>query len=96
MIYRNSRYTKTPVINTDGTALFKLRKRFEFNHENAIIHQFSEGERLEGLANKYYNDPQLWWVILEANPQIKTALFINYGTSLIIPSEKEVLRCLHY
>lgn len=96
MIYRNSRYTKTSVINTDGTQIFKLRKRFEFNSNNAIVHQFSDGERLEGLALKYYNDPQLWWVILEANPQIKTALSIPFGTNLIIPSEKEVLKCLHY
>ena len=26
-----------------------------------------EGERLEALANKYYNDNTLWWVIAKAN-----------------------------
>lgn len=96
MIYNNSRYTKTSVINTDGTQVFKARTRFEFNTDNAIVHQFSEGERLEGLANKYYNDPQLWWVLLEANPQIKLGINIPFGTNLVIPSEKEVFKCLHY
>ena len=26
-----------------------------------------EGERLDNLANKYYGDPTLWWVIAKAN-----------------------------
>lgn len=96
MIYKNSRYTKTSVENTDGISVFKLRKRFEFNTDNAVIHQYSEGDSLEGIALNYYNDPQLWWVILEANPQVKNALEVPYGTNLVIPSEKEVVNCLLY
>lgn len=96
MIYKNSRYTNTEAESTDGIAVFKLRKRFEFNKDNAIVHQFSQGDKLDGLALRYYKDPQLWWVILEANPQIKTALEIPYGYNLVIPDEKEVIRCLHF
>lgn len=96
MIYRNSRYTKTPVDTTYGSAVFKMRKRFEFNTNNAKIHQFTASDRLDGLALEYYDDPHLWWAILEANPQFKSELEIPYGTELVIPTLNEVMKCLRY
>lgn len=96
MIYQNSRYTKTQINVNDGIGTFKLRKRIEFSTDNAIIHQYCDGETLDGLADYYYNDPQLWWVFLEANPEIKTPLELSYGTNLIVPNKNEVIRCLHY
>ena len=96
MIYRNSRYTKTGVEVQDGHSSFKLRVRMSFNLDGAIVHQFSLGETLDGLANKYYNDPQLWWVILEANSQYRSELDIPYGTNLTIPNIDEVMKCLMY
>lgn len=96
MIYENSRYTHTNVDVDDNVSTFKLRKRFTFNNEGAIIHQFRQGDRLDGLALKYYEDPQLWWVFLEANPQYRSELDIEYGTNLIVPSKEEVIKCLNY
>lgn len=96
MIYRNSRYTKTGVEVEDGHSSFKLRNRITFNTNGAIVHQYSLGDRLDGLANQYYKDPQLWWVILEANPQFRCELEIPYGTNLTIPNIDEVMKCLMY
>ena len=47
------------------------------------------GDRLELLANKYYKDPTLWWIIAQANG-IKgfTALYTeNFKGQLRIPTE---------
>lgn len=45
-----------------------------------------EGDRLDLLANQYYKDSSLWWIILSANPLIpKDSLFIPVGTQLRIP-----------
>ena len=96
MIQENSRYTKTHVDILNGSAVFKMRKRFEFNTNNALIHQFTVSDRLDGLALQYYQNPQLWWVILEANPQFRSELDIPYGTDLVIPSLNEVRKCLRY
>lgn len=96
MIYQNSRYTKTSVEDNYGVANFKLRTRFSFGKQGALVHQFTLGDRLDGLAKTYYKDPQLWWVILEANPQFRSELEIPYGTNLIIPSYNEVMKCLKY
>lgn len=95
MIYKNSRYTHTQVNIEDGIATFKPRTRFSFNTDNAILHQFCQGETLDGLADYYYNDPQLWWVFLEANPEIKTPMSVPYGMNLVVPNKNEVIRCLY-
>ena len=96
MIYRNSRYSKTPVSVLNGVNTFKLRTRFNFSTKGAIIHQFNASDRLDGLAQEYYKDPQLWWVILDANPQFSSELEIPLGTDLVIPSVNEVMKCLRY
>lgn len=46
------------------------------------------GDRLDILANTYYNDPTLWWVISMANSNVlKTdSLFIIPGTQIRIPT----------
>lgn len=96
MIYKNSRYTNTGVEVKDGHSSFKIRNRISFSEDNAIVHQFTLGDRLDGLAMTYYNDPQLWWVILEANPQYRCEIDIPYGSNLVIPNVNEVRKCLMY
>lgn len=96
MIFKNSRYTNTPVSSKSGLVSFKLRTRFKFNLTNAKVHQYSLGETLDGLALHYYQDSQLWWVFLEANTQYKTLFDVKYGDNLIVPSYEEVMLCLNY
>jgi hypothetical protein len=44
------------------------------------------GDRLDTLANDYYKDPELWWVISVANNNItKGSIFPVPGTQLRIP-----------
>lgn len=49
-------------------------------------HIYVQGERLDQLANHYYNKPSLWWYILEANPSIQDFQNLRPGTELIIPN----------
>lgn len=46
------------------------------------------GDRLDLLANTYYQDTSLWWVISRANPdKIKrTGLLVEPGLQIRIPS----------
>jgi hypothetical protein len=48
-------------------------------------HVYVEGERLEQIANTYYQRPELWWLIAEYNPQIVDFLNIVPGTTLKVP-----------
>ena len=43
----------------------------------------TEGDRLDLLANQYYNDPSLWWYIAQANHI--NVMNVPNGTSLRIP-----------
>ena len=33
-----------------------------------VEHEIKPGDRLDTLAQAYYGDPRLWWVIAQANP----------------------------
>jgi phage tail protein X len=85
MYYRNT-----------GELVFKNRPRMNFNLTNADTKIYSEGDRLDLIAYNYYNDSQLWWVILDANPMYSWEGEIPYGTPLIIPNISEVSKCLQY
>jgi hypothetical protein len=47
-----------------------LRPRDVTTPPGVIEHTLTEGDRLDLLANHYYGDPQQWWRILDANPQV--------------------------
>ncbi len=47
----------------------------------------SETDYLDTLAQKYYGDPTLWWVIASVNNVGKGRLSIEPGTQLRIPSD---------
>lgn len=47
-------------------------------------------ERLDNLANDFYSDPQLWWLIAAANGLGKGSLMIPENTSLRIPNAEGI------
>jgi nucleoid-associated protein YgaU len=50
-----------------------------------IIHNIRAGDRLDLLANTYYGDVNLWWIISRANRLDPSALSLQVGTTLRIP-----------
>lgn len=51
-------------------------------------HIWAFGDRLDKLANKYYSDDELWWVIALVN-NIDFPMGIPIGTVLKIPAQAE-------
>jgi hypothetical protein len=45
------------------------------------------GDRFDLLANLYYKDPSLWWVIAVANNLNDANFFVEVGTQLRIPAD---------
>ena len=45
------------------------------------------GDRLDMLAQKYYGDVTLWWIIAQANHLGKGSLHITPGTQIRIPND---------
>ena len=52
------------------------------------------GERLDLLANKYYQNPDLWWVIMKANPDKlrRDSFFMPIGIQIRIPINVEQIQ----
>lgn len=51
-----------------------------------IYHTYTTGETLYGLSNRYFKRPDLWWAIVEYNPEINDFYNIDPGTVMRIPN----------
>lgn len=91
MIFKGSRYTNNEMYAREGTLVYKRRTLLNFNTMTSLKHVFIQSDTLYNLAFEFYHDPQLWWVILEANPKYRTELDIKVGDVINIPSKDEVM-----
>lgn len=55
---------------------------------NYSIYTTEYGTRLDALAAQFYNDPELGWVIANANPDVFYPDDIPLGTVLRIPDSR--------
>jgi len=82
--YRNIKTLR----NTQGIEYYRGTKYPEIPlSENDIYVITVFGDRLDILANKYYGDPTLYWIISSANPsQSFSSMYIIEGSQLRIPN----------
>lgn len=90
-IYLGSRYEEATVDFLALTPTGDAIPVVFYNFSDLGLMTYSEyswksGDRLESLAMRFYRDPELWWVIAEANPQVTDVQSIPAGTILRIPS----------
>lgn len=89
MIYAHSRYAASGAeFVVDAAGIPKKVVAYPTAKEQAFSatqHTVSEGERLDLIAAQYYQDPEIWWVIAEANPEVFYPESLAPGTVLRIP-----------
>ena len=81
--YRNTAISSKNNKNSFRTTIYnKVPKR---DTDRYFIAQ--EGDRCDNLANRFYKDPDLWWIITIANPDKirRDSFFIKPGTQIRIP-----------
>jgi hypothetical protein len=63
---------------------------------NDIYAITTQGDRLDLLAQQFYNDINLYWIIASANPDKLNlgSLFIPVGTELRIPTDISTIKAL--
>jgi hypothetical protein len=54
--------------------------------QSYLIYEWVEKDRLDNLAAKYLGNSELWWQIMDINPEIINPLEINPGTQIRIPN----------
>lgn len=92
-VHENSRYLHTKQYTRLGWQIptLAIRKRFTFNQENCVAHEWCEGDTLDGISFRYYGISALRWAILDANTKYKTEFDIKNGDILLIPDYEEVV-----
>lgn len=56
-------------------------------NDNDIYIVTQETDRLDLLANRYYGDSKMWWIIATANNINDATFYIEPGTQLRIPAD---------
>lgn len=89
MIYRNSRYEYAIIdyfaleqnADVHPVLFYPIPDIGTINYSE---YEVSEGDRLDLIAERFYNRPDFWWFILDKNPEIKDPNNIPAGTILRI------------
>ena len=80
-----SRYEKYARGKTSKDYEFTLLPNIEINTSQFFKVVFKQGDRLDLLAKKYFNDSTFWWVIAIVNNLSGDSLILQPGTELYIP-----------
>tara|TARA_Y100001963_G_C6744898_1_gene431045 strand:+ start:1172 stop:1480 length:309 start_codon:yes stop_codon:yes gene_type:complete len=87
MAVKRHKYSKIRRDKT-GTRLLTSTILPNIPKSNTDIYFYAKvGDRLDLLANQYYGDTSLWWVIAKANNLGKGSLNIVPGTQIRIPQD---------
>ena len=96
MIIKKSRYKNTKIFDPDedGKEVFPgLRSRNIGPATGIVEHEVVAGDRLDHLAQHYYNNDHLWWRIVDANPDVVFAENLldeeMAGQAILIPKASE-------
>lgn len=92
-IYQDSRYEGAPVVpvqGSDGVWRATLQPPLgEITIGSYNTHRVVSGESLVSLAFDAYGDPEFWWRLADANPQLEYPDELTPGQLLRIPSFAE-------
>ena len=91
MIFKGSRYEKTPVVQVpgpNGQMVSALGIRFIQVPRAGYLHTFKAGERLDLLAWQFYRNPEKFWLIGDANSEMDPEDLMEPGKQLTIPPER--------
>lgn len=87
------RYNKSQIITKKGKKVHKLTKFPDIPLDITDIYVITqEGDRLDLLAQQFYNDSTLWFIISRANSNIKkNSIVLEPGVQLRIPGNIETI-----
>jgi nucleoid-associated protein YgaU len=94
VVFKGSRYTNTDVIapqRADGKSPRVLARRQIPPAPGVVEHVATDGERLDLLATRFYNESTKYWLILDANPEVLNPFeLLLAGRTVQIPQNRIV------
>lgn len=89
MIYLGSRYEDADIqyvldkrLGSTRATVFRASVEPE---EGGQYWWWRQEDRIDTLAAQYYDSPNQWWRIMDANPELLDPLNISVGTKIRIP-----------
>jgi hypothetical protein len=90
MISLNSRYVTDRVVRVvdpdDVSRQVIVQRPVRTKSFDFTYYQWMEGDRIDVVAQSYFDDERLWYVIAEANPEILVWNDVAVGTVIRIPN----------
>lgn len=94
-VSRSSRLIFGELRTVDGVEFWDLLDLPTFQPgEEDITHVVQEGERIDSIAYRYYQDAVLWWVVAWANSIELPQRELSPGVELVVPSPIRVSEML--
>lgn len=96
-IFEGSRYSTYSTqryfaLNTAYTV--DIRERVIFDKTNAKQYVWIQGDTIDGLAYKLYDNASYWWAIMDMNEQYTSPEQIHIGDILYIPNIEDIVSVL--
>ena len=81
------RFKETKITSTHVGKSYRISLVDSFKDNIQVLTTYTpqEKERLDLIADKFYNDSSKWFIIARANKEVKGTLYATPGKSLIIP-----------
>ena len=90
-IYLDSRYADGPLFKAKDTRspnnVVTVFRTFPVYSVSFSLYEVTEIDRIENIAVKFLGNPEMWWQIMDINPEILNPFEIPLGTLLRIPNE---------
>jgi hypothetical protein len=91
MIFLDSRYVDGTIYKAydarNGSYQLTVSRNFPSYYSTFFNYDWVETDRLDDLALQFLGSSDLWWQILDINPEILDPFAINPGTQIRIPRE---------
>jgi nucleoid-associated protein YgaU len=91
MIFKGSRYASVgsyQARDASGRTVTALKPRFIPPTPAGFLHTFTADERLDIIAFKFYNNPEKFWLIADANTEMDPEDLLEPGRQLPIPPDR--------
>jgi hypothetical protein len=90
MIYSDSRYANGRIFKANdsrtGNYPITVLRTFLPSNNSFFYYTWSDSDRIDSVANDYFGAPEMWWKIMDINPEISNAFNIPVGTLVRIPN----------
>ena len=88
-----NRYSNIPKIRNNKKIAYATSRYPEIPLSNDDIYVYTSlGDRFDVLAQQYYQNSSLWWIISIANPKLsQNSLIIPEGIQIRIPSNEAAI-----